>query len=238
MKQTTIIITTLLFLFSLSSVSSISAQTPSPEPEDVTSSSDEAIQQNLKDRLKKVIEEKSERIKGITDGAPKKGFIGVVRRISEEALTLDTPRGPVVLTITGDIQFFEAKKTIARTDIEISNEVVVIGTQVKDEFAPERIYLSKTPLRPPTRTIIVGNVKKVEKNSVTILTRAGEEKIFAFTTKTRFTNTDGEVVKVADVEIDQDVLIVSVAEEATAQTVKNSSGRVTVLRTLGEVNAE
>ena len=240
MKSLTVSLTISVFIIVLSmSHQSVFAQSPSPtatdETETVSNSTDEAVQQNLKDRLKKVIEEKSDRIKGIMDGAPKRGFIGTVKRISEEALTLDTPRGPVVLTITSGIEFWEGKKTITPKEIEIGNEVIVIGEQNNDEFTPQRIYLSKTPLRPATRTIMIGNVKKIDKNAITITARTGEEKIFALSTKTRYANSDGETAKSTDFKTEQDVLLIATPEELATQTLKNSSGRVTVLQALAEL---
>lgn len=227
---------TFCFLLTFVFVTTTSAQTPSPSSTDnsTSNSTDEAVQQNLKDRLKKVIEEKSDRIKGITDGAPKRGFIGVVKRISEEALTLDTPRGPVVLTIESGIEFWQDKKTIARTDIEIGNEVVVIGVQDNDEFTPERIYLSKTTLRPAPRTIELGSIKKIDKTSITFTSRAGDEKVFSINTKTRYTNAEGETIKSTDFKADQDVLLIAVPEDANAKSVKDSSGRVSLLRALAD----
>lgn len=217
----------------LLSLNTVSAQTEEIASDSANESSDEAVQQNLKDRLKKVIEEKSDRIRGIMDGDQnRRGFIGVIKRISEEAVTLDTPRGTLVLTITPELQFWSGGKTIARTDIEIENEVVVIGIQDNDEFTPQRIYVSKETLRPPTRTIVVGTIESIERNSITVVSRTGEEKIFSINTQTKYTNPDGEAIKITDFEEEQNILLIALPETAN-QTVKDSSGRISLLRALG-----
>ena len=220
--------------FFIIATTKLNAQSPTPDTETETESSDEAVQQNLKDRLKKVIEEKSERIQGIMDGDQnKRGFIGTVQRISEEALTVDTPRGTLVLTITPELQFWSAGKTITRTDIEIENQVVMIGTQSDDEFLPERIYVSKTSLQPPTRRIVLGTINEINRTTLAISPRTGEQQTFSINNQTKYTNKEGEEIEATDLEEDQDVLVIVLPEDATNRTAQNSGGRITLLRTLG-----
>lgn len=235
MFKKSLLLTTLIGFLLISGVSVVHSQ--SSEPTEASSETDdEAVEKNIKDRLQKVIEEKSDQIKGVMEGNQRRGFIGIMQRVSEEALTMETPRGPVVLTVTPDIEFWDDDDPIDLEDIEIGESLVIIGTQNGDEFTAERIYISTTPFEPILREIIVGNIQEIDQNSLTIQARSGDENTYAFNKDTVFTNSEGEEVRSDDFVTDQDALLIVRPEDQKNQTAQSSSGRITLIRALGELN--
>lgn len=203
----------------------------------IPSSSDEAqVQQNLKDRIQKVVEEKRDQVKGIiSDGQTKRGFVGIVRRVSEEALNLETPNGTVILSLTEDVTLLEGTRSIEISDVEIENEMIVMGYQDGDEFEPRRLVLSKTPLKPAPRTVAVGNVQEITRTSVTLLERGKTDPtVYSLNTQTEYTDMSNEEIALADIEEGQDILIISVAEDANSQSLNNSVGRAIRVHSLAQ----
>lgn len=226
------LLTTILFSSALLLVvSPISAQTPE--------SSDEAtIQQNLKERMKKAAEEQRQQVKGITTGV-KKGFIGTVKRISESSMTLETTRGTLIVTLE-DVALVKNNAKVETSNVEIENSVVVLGFQNGEDFQPRRIMVSETPLKPTPKTVVIGNVKKIDRTSITVQPRGtSEEKIYSFVSnKTKYQDKDGQTIQVSAIQTDQDVLLITQPENATTQRVKDSSGQALTIRSLADTQKE
>lgn len=201
---------------------------------------DSAIQQSLKDRLQKAVDERDNQVQGVQDDQRRKrGIIGTVRRISEETLTLETKNGPLILPLTSEIAFIEKDKAIKIADVEIDNQVAVLGYQDNDEFEPRRILVYDTPLSPTDRTIIVGNVVSITANQVEILPRGtSENKTFTINRNTNLEDSEKQELTFRQVEVDSDVLLIVTSEDSTARSTNNSSGQVKLLHTLSVVAEE
>lgn len=233
MKQR-LIITFIWVVFFLTHASFSFAQTPAAGNAEST---DEAvIQENLKQRLKKVIDEKQDQIRGVVNSiARKRGVIGVVERVSEETLNVKTKKGNLIISFSPDLKIVQNNRPLNKSDIEIENEVVIVGQQQQSDFSPTHLYVSKTTLQPTPRTIVVGNVVAVDRRSITIKPRTSEERTFSFDTKTTMVDGQNDDLSYSDIETDQDVLLIVSSEQPTPAaraTTPPSSGRVIVLRSL------
>lgn len=214
------------FLFvSLMCVSNMTLPQGVSAAEDTTNATD-ASQETIKDRLKKVVDEKKDQIKGITDGAEKRGFIGTVKRVSEETLTVDTPKGTEILTIDDNVTVLQDGKSFTVSNIEIDSQVVIMGYQKGEDFSPRRVLVLKSPLQSVTKSVEVGTIKKIDKQSIMITTRSNQDKIFALNTKTVLEDSEGNTLKLNDIDTEQSALLITVAEDSKTQSIKDSSGRV------------
>lgn len=206
-------------------VSAASTPTPSPEESD--------NQEKIQERLKKVVDEKKDQIKGVsTESQEKRAFVGTVKRVSEEALTVDTRKGTQIITLSPEIAVVQEGKAFKVTNIEIDSQVVVMGYQKGEDFTPKRILVLKKPLQTVKKTIWVGTITKMDKVSITLKSRDGQEKNFSFSTKPILEDNSGTTIKMADVEVDQDVVLLTVPEEANSQSVKDSAGKIVRLHSL------
>jgi hypothetical protein len=230
MPKQLLITITLLFFFTLT-LSSIQAQVT---PDD-TNASDESEVQKIQDRLKKGVEEA--KVKGVsTDDAQKRGFIGTVKRVSEEALTIDSRKGTQIITVNDDVTVLQDDKAFPVKNIEIDSQVVVMGYQQGEDFSARRILVLKKPLQTVKRTVWVGSITKIDKLSITLTTRSSEEKIFSLAAKPVVEDNSGAVLKIADVEKDQDVLLLTTPEDPNSQSVKDSSGKIARVHLLGTLD--
>lgn len=225
-----------LFIISIIFVSLISVCSFQVQAQESTDDAD--VQETIKERLKKVVDEKKDQIKGITSGQEVKGFIGTIKRVSEETVTVESRRGTLIIPVSEGVSIVQEGKAFKLSDIEIDSQVTVIGYQDGDEFTAKRILVHKTKIPAQQKSIAIGNVQKIDKTSITIKTRQGEDKVFSFTAKTPFENMLGDTIKVASIEESFDVVIISIAEDEKAQAVKDSSGRIVKLRSLADPSAD
>lgn len=186
------------------------------------SASDEA-NQNIIDRVKKTA------VKGVTNDN-KRGYIATVKRVSEETLAVESKRGIHIIPLENNVVVVQDNKAFKISEIEVDNQVVIIGYQTGDDFEPKRILVLKQPLQTQKKNIVRGKIKSVAKNSLTVIT-AAEEKIYSFSTKTPFTDIKNEVLKTTDLEEDADILIIA-GEEDPNTSVKNSAGKILQARLL------
>ncbi len=212
---------------------SVSAATP---PANATDSG--VVQENLKERIKRAAEEQRQ-VRGTSTTGLKRGFIGTITRISEETMTLATTRGTLIVTL-GDVALVQNNRAITTSDLEIDNSVVVLGYQTGDDFQPRRIIVSEASLRPAPREIHIGTVTKIDRTSITIIPRgSNEEKVFTWMTnnRTKFVNNENETIRQADIQTDQDVILITNPEEESSRAIRDSIGRVKLLHSLANTGS-
>lgn len=200
--------------------------------ENTDSASEESDVQKLQDRLKKAQDEA--KVKGVTTDE-KKAFIATVTRVSEASITVNTRRGTQIITIDDDVSVIQDGKGFKVSNIEIDSQVVIMGYQKGEDFTPRRILVLKKPLQTVKKTIWVGTVKKIDKLSITLTTRSGEEKVFSLAAKPIIEDNSGAILKIADIEADQDILLVTIPEDSNTQSIKDSAGKITRVHSLGIV---
>lgn len=214
---------------------SVHAQTASASADDAEATTETDQNNDIQELIKKKASENQ--IKGITtDSQKKRGFIAKVKRVSEEALTVESRKGTEVLTIDANVVILQNGKPFKISDIEIDSELTIMGYQDGEDFLPRRILVHKAPLRSSEKTIWVGSIKKIEKLALTILTRgSSEEKQFSFAKKVSIEDNAGEALKMADLETDQNVLLVTTPEKSDSQAVKESAGVIELIHSLAVV---
>lgn len=197
------------------------SSSPSPTP----SSSPEQTAEELKKRIEKVVSEKK-------DFSDKGGFIGEVTRLSQEALTVKQASGTTIIPLESSITLLKKGKRITAQEIEVGNWVIVIGTKEDSAINPDFIIASTESLRPKTKSVVIGTITSIAKSKVTVVTRgSNEEKVFTIVKNTKYENSDGTTLKVADFEKDLSVLVVSSQEE-------NDVFNITTIRALSDVKAD
>lgn len=218
----------LIFTLVLLSCSVVFAATTTPEPTEESEEKAKTDGETLNEILKN-----SKNVKGLTsDGEQRRGFIGTVKRVSEEAITVDTRKGTEVLTISSDVSILQDGKAFKVNNIEIDSQLAILGYQDGEDFNPRRILVLKKPLQSTQKTIWVGSVKKIDKLSITLTTRSNEERTFSLATKPVIENNKGDTLKMTDIETDQDILLITIPEDSTSQAIKDSSGKIVRLRSL------
>lgn len=172
--------------------------------------------QKLKERIEKIVEEKKEQIKGIINNldATKKGFIGEVQRISEEAITIKTSKSIRIIPITKDVEILKNGKAIELSDIAVEDWLVVMGIIEDDAFQPLRILASGETLRPRPSYITIGNISAIERYELTVIPRSGEEETaVTLNSKTSYEDLNGEEIARTDIEEDTQALIIAFDDE-------------------------
>lgn len=232
MKKLTFSLALLLIALALSATLVSAATSPTPTETEIpepTKSNDEKTSELLKKAA----------VKGVTsDDETKRGFMGTVKRVSEEALTVETRHGTEIITLNPEISILQDNKAFAVKNIEIDSQLVIMGYQDGEDFNAKRILVLKKPLQSAKKTVWVGSIKKMEKvtgnNFVafTIQTRSNEEKNFSLNNKTAIEDDSGITIKSTDLDTDQEVLLITVPEDATSQSVKDSSGKILRIHSL------
>lgn len=208
----------------------VSAATPSPtaspkaspasqissSPSPTASLSPAQTTQNLKDRIEKIVEEKRDQIEGVLDelSGRKRGFIGEVLRVSSETITLRTNKGPQILSVTPTLSITKAGNKIPLDDIAVGDWAIAIGSVKEDEFQPERLVISSTPLWPQRQVITIGTIDSMTKTTITIAPRVGTDKRdFIFTKSTSYQDMNGDTIRATQVNPEQAALVVGVGGE-------------------------
>ena len=199
----------ILTLLSLCLVRPIMAQdassSESPSPAETT--------QELKERIQRIVGEKSEQIKGVIDqlSQNKRGFIGQVERVTEESLTLTNSKGTEIVPFDDQITLLKANREISIDDVAIDDWLVVMGIIIDDTFSPKRILVSSISLRPKNHIITLGTIIEQSSKKITILSRQNEEMNFDISTKTEYQDQGGE--SISNNEFIKDIQVLIVGDE-------------------------
>ena len=107
MKKILFSILTLLVLVIVKPAMAQEATTSgSPSPAETT--------QELKERIQRIVEEKSDQIKGVIDqiSQQKRGFIGQVERVTEESLTITNTKGTEIIPFDENVSLLKSNQEI------------------------------------------------------------------------------------------------------------------------------
>lgn len=219
-------IKTLLFLLALLFIFNPTLAFAQTEP--VSTNSAEQTTKNLKTRIEKVVQEKREQIKGVIEKIyqTKRGFIGIVERISEDNITIRNSSGVQILAISDQATILKNNREINLDDIAIENWVVVMGIQEQDSFQVRRLLVSEDSLRPNEFFVSLGSVIETKTNSITINPRNQDEQIeYDLNSKTAYQDNTGEEIKLKQINEESQVLIVGYKTEDgnTATSIRSLS---------------
>jgi len=164
----------------------------------------------LKERIQRIVDEKKDQIKGVIDDLSQQrtGFIGEVQRVTEESITINNQHGTRILPIDDQVTLRRNNNDIEISEIAVGDWLVVMGVEADDAFVPLRILASSTSLRPRSHVVALGSIADISRNSLTLLSRTGEEVEFVTNTNTSFQDNDGEEVLVSEFVEEMQVIVV------------------------------
>lgn len=175
--------------------------------------SNSATTSELKKRIEKVVDEKREQIKGVLQDllANKKGFIGEITRISEEAITVKSADNTTIIPIAESLNIMQDGKDLEVSAIEVGNWVTVLGNKDGEGIEAEYLMVSDDSLSPKPQLVNLGSITEITRTSITITTRGTQEdRELNIVKGTEFQDVDGEEATVAEFEEDLNVLVVAV----------------------------
>ncbi|MGD9129010.1 MAG: hypothetical protein PVJ09_00770 [Candidatus Woesebacteria bacterium] len=175
--------------------------------------------ENLKDRIEKIVEEKKDKIENTLEDLSKnkKGFIGEVTRVSEETITISTTKGTNIIPLTEDLVLVKKQKKIAVDEVIVGDWLIVMGFIEDDSFVPKRIVVSAESLRPKEHIVLLGTIKSIQRNKIDFKPRSDEETLtLDLNKKTKFQDNQGEEAKQADFIEDLQCLLIGYKDEDEA----------------------
>lgn len=191
------------------STSSAKISTSSAKPATPSASQDPTVTQNIKDRIEKILDEKTESAK---QQLRKRAYVGRVERVNTEFVTIKTLNGEQTIRLlpeTTMILSFPRLQTMQLQEMEIGGFVVVMGYVNQDDvLEARRILVAATPLFPPAKKVIIGTVSVVTPTKLTVVTRTQQEQVLTLSRSTVYEDTDGETTKRTDVKVQHTVLII------------------------------
>ncbi|MBT3250066.1 MAG: hypothetical protein HN846_02995 [Candidatus Pacebacteria bacterium] len=224
MKKILFSILTLLVLVIVKPAMAQEATTSgSPSPAETT--------QELKERIQRIVEEKSDQIKGVIDqiSQQKRGFIGQVERVTEESLTITNTKGTEIIPFDENVSLLKSNQEISIDDVAVGDWLVVMGLIIDDAFTPKRILVSSVSIRPKNHLVAMGTIIDQSSKEITILSRQNEELVFKTGTKTKYQDRSGETAFKNDFTEDIQVLIIGDEDDES----KNAS----IIRSLVSLEA-
>lgn len=221
-----------LILFASLSITTVFALNAAPAPES-SAAAETDTNESIKNRLQQVVQERKNQIQGVTsEGQMKRGFVAHIKRVSEESITVETRQGPLIIPLNDNLVILDGNSEADSEDLEIDMEVTVMGLQNGENFEAKRMLIHEDPLVSEERFIEIGTLTAIDRQSVTIQTRQGEEKIYALNRTIAYEDNAGQTLRVNQIEEDQSIVILFLPEDANNQSVKDSAGKVFRLRTL------
>jgi len=157
------------------------AQEESEETSEETTEASPSATESLKERIEKVVEEKKEAVQEQIQELSfvKKGMIGQIERVSEEAITISNKSGTQVIPLTDNLDLVMDDETASVDDLAVDSWVTILGLQQenKDDFEPIRVLISEKTLRPRPQLVSIGAITEFDDDEVTILARGSEEEL-------------------------------------------------------------
>ncbi len=168
----------------------------------------ETVTQNIKDRIEKIIDEKSEKA---TQNMKKRAFVGKVSRVTTESLSIETLRGEqnVKVSSKSTVLLFPKMQSLQLSDIEIGGFAIVMGyINGDDVLEAKRILVAQTPLFPMKKKVTVGRVIDLSATVLSLKLRNNEEEKIPVTKKTQYVDSQGESLKRTEIEDNAEVIVV------------------------------
>lgn len=173
----------------------------------------------IKKRLEKTVNDS--RVNGVMDGEQRKrGFVGEVVRISEEAITVSNGEQTNIVSLDGT-KLLEDDEEIELEDIIVGDWVTVLGlVTAQDTFVPKFIVVSEEDLTPSKRVVSLGSITDISATLLELQPRNKEAvEEFRLVNSTDYQDINGDETDKDNFEVDTNVLIVGTERE-------NSSGEV------------
>lgn len=189
-----------------------------------TEEAEESTTQAILDRInRKLSEEQQEELAKTIEqlSVKRKALIGQIERVTEEALTITTTEGTVILPIDKDTTIQKAGKNIKIDDVAVENWALIMGMTDDTTIKPEQIIISTTTLRPNPQFVMIGTVLEIEKSSLTLTNRSDSNQVeLSFDKNTDYEDLEGESAKLSNFSSDLTVLVVGYEKTVKDKTSK------------------
>ncbi len=185
-----------------------------------------ATTQSLKERIEKIIEEKKEAVADkLTQLAQKKkGFIGQVDRVNEEAITITNPKGSRILALDDQVQLLKNNEIIPVEDVAVDDWLIVLGYAEEDDFVPIKLIVASEDLSPRPKINILGSIQEIDTNSLQVTARVDQQTYqFTLDKNTQYQDQTGEEITKAELFEDMQVLVVGYKDVAKEDQTSNST---------------
>lgn len=168
----------------------------------------ETVTQNIKDRIEKIIDEKSEKA---AQSMKKRAFVGKVSRVTTESLSIETLHGEQHVRVSpkSTVLLFPKMQVLQLSDIEIGGFAIVMGyINGDDVLEARRILVVQTPLFPPKKKVVIGRVIDLSSTVLSIRLRNNEEEKIPVTRKTIYLDSQGETLKRTEIDDNAEVVAI------------------------------
>lgn len=178
-----------------------SAASPSATP------TDEKVQE-IRDAVKEKVQEKIQEIKNKIEN---KGYVGILKEMTDSTLTLETLAGEKLVSLDKGVKIIASnKKEIKSKDLEIDQKIICMGTLDENKIlVAKRIVVTPLLAKPlPKRESFIGRVSSLDLKAKTIslnhLRKLNQQYLVKVDKNTKFSKG-----KFEDLGVDQILVIVS-----------------------------
>lgn len=186
---------------------------------DTATQSGDLVNEELTKRIQKVLVEKREQVKGAINSllAEKRAMIGEITRITDDAITIQYQDATTIFPLSKSAMLIKNNAEIKLSEIVVGNWATLLGNKDKTTIDPEYVIVSSTSLLPKEQVVLLGNVTKIDKSSLTLQPRGEEStRTIQFTKTTAFESSDGKTIKVSNLTTDLAVLVTgTISDEKT-----------------------
>ncbi|MEA2056677.1 MAG: hypothetical protein U9O78_03140 [Patescibacteria group bacterium] len=188
----------------------LNAPTNSPTLAQETNEASPSTKESLKERIDKVVEEKKEQVKDKVEefSQKKRGFIGRIDRVSEEAITLENRKGTQIIPFNDELALTKNNDEVSVEDLAVDDWVTVLGFQEETNFSPIKLIVSEDDLNVRPQIVEIGSIVDFDQKQVTIKTRDGGSEIeFQIKKTTLLEDSNSEEFSTSDLFEDMQCLI-------------------------------
>lgn len=131
----------------------------------IASPSAGSIEEKVKEIRETVKEKVQEKIQEIKDRVEKKGYVGILKEMTDSTLTLETLSGEKLITVDKEAKIIGAnKKDIKLKDLEIDQKLICMGTLDENNIlVAKRIVVVPLPTKPlPKKNAFIGRIFSID----------------------------------------------------------------------------
>lgn len=146
----------------------------------------------------------------------KKGFLGEVQRVTDDAITVKSSDKTTIIPITEAITLQRKDKAIKVDEVAVGNWAIVIGKETSTgDFQVEEVEISTDKLTPEPQVIVIGNIDAITTKDITVTTRNNNQKqAFTISKNSDFEDSNGSEAQARLFTKDTQALLVGVSTES------------------------
>ncbi len=173
----------------------------------------DSIKDNIKERIKQVVESSSPTALGITNSEPK-GWVGSVESIANETLTITSETTSRLVSFSPNVVIIKDEEEVDLEDIAIEDSIIAMGiVDENDILEAKRILVLEEAPTKSTKKTLIGTVVETDliEDSIFLNTSQSLEPIEVFVTRSSIINQDisqSEEIDIVDLNPQDQVLVI------------------------------